>query len=211
MIPGPLAYPLAVTTGALAVTAAWAPFADPDESSALAVVALAILLYTGFQLALAFSRVPGLRPPPNGTATRLRQQHRLVSRSWLEITTPTTTVWLPIHYDPALRVFPGGPFTARPGYTTAGPLRTYPTGRPRTTEPPGRLHDNANRPNPNPPTAPSIPTRLLLDAQQSVAAPFAGLLWIYVMNGDFAAFLAATTVAATTFTWLSAIRGSDPS
>ncbi|MGW5573000.1 hypothetical protein ACWEVD_17530 [Nocardia thailandica] len=211
MILGPLAYPLAVTIGALAVTAAWAPFADPDELSALAAVAVIVLLYTAFQLALAFGRVPGLRPPELGSATRLRQQHRLVSRSWLEIGTPAGTRWLPVHYEPALRTFTGGAFTARPGVATAGGLRVYPSGRPRSTEPPGRLHDNPTRADPHPPAAPMPRTRLLLDAQQAVGAPLAGLLWVYVENGDVAAFAAATTVAAAAFTWLAAIRGSDPS
>ncbi len=53
MIPGsgrsehPLAYPLTVTFGALAVIIAWAPFADEDQHSALAAVEVGVVGESG--------------------------------------------------------------------------------------------------------------------------------------------------------------------
>ncbi|MFE3360881.1 hypothetical protein ACFXOQ_37655, partial [Streptomyces californicus] len=102
-----LTYPLAVTCGTLVVIAAWVPFADLDQVSALAVVALGVLGYTGYQLALAFGVLPSgvaARRDGRGIAAgrRVRQQHRLVSRSFLEISAGECTVWQPVFYEPAL-------------------------------------------------------------------------------------------------------------
>ncbi|MEV0682334.1 hypothetical protein AB0I35_00570 [Nocardia sp. NPDC050378] len=234
MSPRALTYPLTVTCGTLVVIAAWVPFADLDQVSALAVVALGVFGYTGYQLALAFGVVPsgvadrldrssgsavaprpgdGTRAAPRSpgevvAGRRVRQQHRLVSRSFLEMSVGGRTVWQPVFYDPALSALTPTELEISPRAILAGQTRFFPSGRARTSEPPGKLVDNPTRP-----TEPATftPTRrLILDAQSTVAAPFVGLLWVYVMNGGLPAFIGATTVAAATATWLSAIRGSDP-
>ncbi|MFD0362117.1 hypothetical protein ACFQZZ_11765 [Nocardia sp. GCM10030253] len=213
----PLAYPVTVTIGALAVCLAWAPFADPDQIAALATVALGIIGYTTYRLGIAFGR---LRNGLTGAARtigikRVRQDHRLLSRTWLEISGTGRPRWLPVYFDPALLTLTEttGEITDRSVH--ADNLRLFPSGRIRDTEPPGRLIDNPSRPDPDAPTLATDSTRpmrrLLLDAQSTVAAPFIALMWVYIDNGGFTAFVAATSVAAATTIWLSAIRGSDPS
>ncbi|MGF0314419.1 hypothetical protein [Nocardia fluminea] len=205
-----LTYPLLVTSGTLAVVAAWVPFADIDQLSALAVVALAVLGYTAYQLGLAFGVLPtGLVATGAVRGMRVRQQYRLVSRSWLEITSGDRMVWQPVFYEPALSTLTATELELTGHSIQDGNTRFYPSGRARTTEPTGKLVDNPSRPA-EPPSY-GTPRRLILDIQPAIGAPLVGLLWVYVMNGGLGAFVATTTVAAATFTWLSAIRGSDPS
>lgn len=212
----PLAYPVLTTIGALVICLAWAPFADSEQLSMLAAVGVVVLGYTALRLAVAFSapRVRGLSP---GIADckRVRQQYRLISRSWLELDADGRTRWLPVYFDPALITLQAATARIDNGALRIGNLRVYPSGSPRDSEPPGRLADNPTRPDPDGPAhaeqSDRFGRRLLLDAQSAIAAPFAGLLWVYVAGGGFAAFLGATTVAAAVATWLAAIRGSDPS
>ncbi|WP_234390658.1 hypothetical protein [Nocardia suismassiliense] len=213
----PLAYPSSVTIGALAICLAWAPFGDLDQVAALATVALGIIGYSSYRIAVALGFLAFW---PSGSArtvgvSRIRQQHRLLSRSWLEISGTGRPRWLPVYFDPALMTLTESPADLTDRTIHVAGHRLYPSGRIRTTEPPGRLIDNPSRPDPDAPTltttASRLRRRLLLDAQSTVAAPFAALLWIYVDGGSFTTFLAATCVAAATALWLSAIRGSDPS
>ncbi|CAM3938351.1 hypothetical protein NONI108955_00225 [Nocardia ninae] len=199
----PLAYPSSVTIGALAICLAWAPFGDLDQVAALATVALGIIGYSSYRIAVALGFLAFW---PSGSArtvgvSRIRQQHRLLSRSWLEISGTGRPRWLPVYFDPALMTMTESRADLTDRIIHVAGRRLYPSGRIRTTEPPGRLIDNPSR----------LRRRLLLDAQSTVAAPFAALLWIYVDGGSFTTFLAATCVAAITALWLSAIRGSDPS
>ncbi|MFC6011754.1 hypothetical protein [Nocardia lasii] len=205
-----LTYPLLVTSGALAVIAAWVPFGDIDQVSALAVVAIAVVGFTAYQLGLAFGVVPsGLVATGTVRGHRIRQQHRLVSRSWLEISSGDRVVWLPVFYDAALATLVPTELELTGKAVLDGATRFYPSGRVRTSEPPGKLVDNPSRP--SPPPQYGIGRRLILDVQPAIGAPLVGLLWVYVMGGGIGAFVGATTVAAAGFTWLSAIRGSDPS
>ncbi|WP_280379671.1 hypothetical protein [Nocardia wallacei] len=212
----PLAYPVLTTIGALVTCLAWAPFADSEQSSMLAAVGLVVVGYTALRLAVACSvpRVRGLAP---GIADckRVRQQYRLISRSWLELDVNGRTRWLPVYFDPALVTLQAATARIDGGAVRIGDLRLYPSGPLRVSEPPGRLADNPTRPDPDGPAhaerSARFGRRLLLDAQSVIAAPFAGLLWVYVAGGGFVAFIAATTVAAAVATWLAAIRGSDPS
>ncbi|MET7769181.1 hypothetical protein [Nocardia sp. NPDC005366] len=214
----PLAYPIAVTIGALAIVTAASPFGDTDQRAALVTVGVVILGYTVIRLATAYGAVPcGLGPAGTVDIARIRQQHRLVSRSWLEITAPEPigARWLPIYFDRALLTLTETAAENTGRGLRAADLRLYPSGRARTAEPPGRLIDNPSRPDPEAKALAIAATRparrLLLDAQSAVAAPFAGLLWIYIDGGGIVTFLLATSVAAATAVWLSAIRGSDPS
>ncbi|WP_280243626.1 hypothetical protein [Nocardia abscessus] len=213
---GPLAYPLIVTFGALAVCAAWAPFGTLDQVAGIGAVVLGVMGYTGYRLAVAFGVLPSWR---TGTArtvrvTRVRQQHRLVSRSWLQVEGTGRPRWLPVYFDPVLVTLTESEAQLDDRTVHVAGRRFYPSGRIRDVEPPGRLVDNPSRPDPDAPThiakATRLRRRLLLDAQSTVAAPIAALLWVYIDGGGFPAFLAATTIAAACSIWLSAIRGSDP-
>ncbi len=196
---------MSVTIGALAVCAAWAPFADPDQLGGLAAVALGVLGYSGVQLAFALGWIGGRVPA--GRVRRVRQQHRLVSRSWIEITPASGgSVWVPVFFDPALltlveREVPAG----------SAPAGLFPSGPVRRSEPPGQLVDNPSRPDPEAAARAGVGRRLVLDSQSAVAAPFAALFWVYIAGGGLGAFAAACSVAAVAALWLAAVRGSDPS
>lgn len=214
IFPRPLAYPLLISAAVVVVCLAWIPFADPDQLSALAVVVAGIVGYTAYRVAVALGRpLPKTSGPV--TVRRVRQQYRLLSRSWLELDDGERKRHLPVYFDPALIGLVESEARIRDGRIMLGRLRIYPAGRIRQTEPPGRLIDNPSRPFPDATqraaAAVRIRRRLLLDAQPAVAAPFAGLLWVYVVGGGAAAFVGASCVAAAATVWLSAIRGSDPS
>ncbi|MEN0134082.1 MAG: hypothetical protein AAGC80_02980 [Rhodococcus sp. (in: high G+C Gram-positive bacteria)] len=203
---------------ALLVCAACAPFADADQFSALVVVAAAVLGVTGYTWFAATRALPG--PGRPATVHRVRQQHRLTSRSWIEIDEEPEPRWVPVFFDPALVTMPT-PTTAtvhdvgRRCIVTWNGRRLLPSGRARRSEPPGRLIDNPSRPDPDGPVRARVAARparrLVLDAQFAVAAPFAGALWVYVAGGGLPAFAGATCVAAAVAVWLAAVRGSDPS
>lgn len=211
----PLAYPVLTTIGALVICIAWAPFADSEQLAMLAAVTLVVVLYSGFRLAVAFGVAPW-RTIPAGTfrVKRVRQQNRLLSRSWLELSSEGRTNWLPVYFDPALVGLTESDATCDATVVVNG-RRLFPSGAARDSEPQGRLIDNPTRPDPDGPSHAAASTRLgrrlLLDAQFAVVAPFAGLFWIYVAGGGVPAFAGATVVAAATATWFAAIRGSDPS
>ncbi|MBF6276100.1 hypothetical protein A9X06_30435 [Mycobacterium sp. 852002-51759_SCH5129042] len=194
---------------------AWAPFADSEQLAMLAAVALVVVLYSGFRVAVAFGVAPW-RTIPAGTfrVKRVRQQNRLLSRSWLELSSEGRTSWLPVYFDPALVGLTESDGTCDATVVVNG-RRLFPSGAARDSEPQGRLIDNPTRPDPDGPSHAAASTRLgrrlLLDAQFAVVAPFAGLFWIYVAGGGVPAFAGATVVAAATATWFAAIRGSDPS
>lgn len=208
----PLAYPALVTIGTLAITLAWVPFADPEQVAMLIAVAAVILGYTGFRFAVAVGYLPaGVREPAEVAVRRVRQQHRLESRSWLEFSVDGRNRWLPVYFEPGLVTLT--PRTAQVDGRTMSidGRRVYPSGRVRDSEPVGRLVDNPERADPEAIGRTGAWRRVLLDAQSAVAGPFAGLLWVYVAGGGVVAFVAATVVGAATATWLSAVRGSDPS
>ncbi|GAA2474552.1 hypothetical protein GCM10010198_23450 [Nocardia seriolae] len=54
----PLAYPALVTIGTLAITLAWVPFGDSEQAAMLAAVAVIILGYSGFRLAVGLGYLP---------------------------------------------------------------------------------------------------------------------------------------------------------
>lgn len=215
----PLAYPLGVTVAALVVCAAVLPFGDADQRAGAAAVAVVVLGYSAIRLAVAFGRLShGLPDEVRGTPVRrLRQQHRLVSRSWLEFGGPgqSERCWLPVYFVPKLVGLTESTARVDARHIEVAGLRMLPAGRVRDTEPPGRLLDNPLRPPPDAEqrarTANRLSRRLLLDAQPAVAAPIAALLWVYLDGGGFGAFVGAVCVAGAAAVWLTAIRGSDPS
>ncbi|MEU8895107.1 hypothetical protein [Nocardia sp. NPDC048505] len=225
----PLTYPVGVTIGALAVCAVWAPFATSSQLAALAALVAVMLGYTAFQVGLARG-VVGAGVPGPGTAAvrRVRQEHRLLSRSWLELsgfaagpdcaqssTGAGDSWWVPVFFDPALLRLTEARAELGEREIRIGGARLAPSGRARGSEPPGRLIDNPSRPDPEfatlAATSARVSRRLLLDAQPAVAAPFVALLWVYLDGGGLPAFLGACCVAFAAAVWLSAVRGSDPS
>lgn len=232
----PLRYPAAMTLVALVCCLALLPAADGQQGAVLGTVAVLVACYSTLRLVSALRPVrwPALDRTVAVRARRVRQQHRLTSRSWLELISVTAStgrtpdiVWLPVYFDPILVTLPEAEITVSDTLQiadTTGPsvdtVRLYPAGRHRTREPPGRLVDNATRADPDhadgqlvahAQRAARLRRRLLLDAQPAVAAPFVGLLWVYAAGGGAGTFLGATIVAAVTIMWLGAIRGSDPS
>ncbi|MFE3191630.1 hypothetical protein ACFXHA_21650 [Nocardia sp. NPDC059240] len=203
-----------MTIGTLAITLAWVPFADPDQMAMLGTVSLIILGYTGFRFAVASGLLPaGL---PGGQAReaavrRVRQQHRLMSRSWLEFTAAGKDLWLPVYFDPVLVALTQDTAELSGRSVHIAGQRIYPAGRVRDREPVGKLIDNPTRPDPEALRRTGIGRRLLLDAQSAIAGPFVGLLWVYSSGGGVPGFVGATMIAAAAATWLSAVRGSDPS
>ncbi|MCX5042263.1 hypothetical protein OG921_03530 [Aldersonia sp. NBC_00410] len=188
------------------------PFGNADEVAALAVVVLVVAGWTGVRLA-------GTRTDPETRPVRVRRvrvQHRLSSRSWLEMRDDERTYWLPVYFDPALIALPSPTAgTAGARVVTVDGRRFLASGRPRSTEPVGRLIDNPSRSAPDATArglaANHIGRRLLLDAQSAVGAPLLGVLWVFVAGGGIAAFAGATIVGACAAIWWSAIGGSDPS
>ncbi|AHH14943.1 putative membrane protein [Nocardia nova SH22a] len=211
----PLAYPVLTTIGALVICLAWAPFADSEQLAALAAVGLVVLAYSAFRFAVACGRVPWPTVPAGDfRVKRIRQQHRLSSRSWLECTSGGRTRWVPVYFDPVLVTMVESDASFGDTAVVSG-HHLFPAGRVRDAEPPGRLIDNPARTDPDGPTHAAAAThfgrRLLLDAQSAVAAPFIALFWIYVAGGGLPGFVGATVVAAAVALWYAAISGSDPS
>ncbi|HLS78628.1 MAG TPA: hypothetical protein VK083_17755 [Nocardia sp.] len=216
----PLAYPLGVSAAALVVCAAVVPFGDTDQRAAAAATALVIVGYTGIRLARALGSLPHGLPEQLRAGVpvrRVRQQHRLVSRSWLELAEPggPGRWWLPVYFAPELVGLAPGEARVDARRIEVGGVRMFPAGRARAAEPVGRLHDNPVRPAPDAPrrarAANRLSRRLLLDAQSAVAAPVAALLWVHLDGGGLPAFLGALCVASAAAVWLTAVRGSDPS
>ena len=204
---------------ALVVCGGFAVVADADQLSALVVVAATVLGVTGYTWFAATRS--GSEPGRPATVHRVRQQHRLTSRSWIEVRQEPGSLWIPVFFDPALITMPT-PTAAtvhdagRRRVVVWEGCRLLPSGRARRSEPPaGRLIDNPSRPDPDGPVrarAAARPARrIVLDAQFAVAAPFVGALWVYVAGGGLPAFAGATCVAAAVAVWLAAVRGSDPS
>ncbi|MEU1206503.1 hypothetical protein [Nocardia sp. NPDC005825] len=202
-----------MTIGTLAITIAWVPFADPEQVAMLIAVAAVVVGYTGFRFAVAVGLLPSGLPRGSREAVvrRVRQQHRLVSRSWLEMTVDGRNRWLPVYFEPALVLLTQENAEIGGRAVAVGGRRVYPSGRLRDSEPVGRLVDNPARPDPAALGRTGFGRRVVLDAQSAVVGPFAGLLWVYVDGGGIGAFAGATVVAAGAATWLSAVRGSDPS
>ncbi|PQP25198.1 hypothetical protein [Rhodococcus opacus] len=200
------------------VCGAFAVVADADQLSALVVVAATVLGVTGYTWFAATRS--GSEPGRPGTVHRVRQQHRLTSRSWIEVREEPGSLWIPVFFDPVLITLPTPTAATVHGVGRRRVVvwvgrRLLPSGRARRSEPAGRLIDNPSRPDPDGPLRARVAARpvrrLVLDAQFAVAAPFVGALWVYVAGGGVPAFAGATCVAAAVAVWLAAVRGSDPS
>ncbi|MGW5055223.1 hypothetical protein [Actinokineospora sp. NPDC004072] len=194
-------------------------FADADRAlGGVVFTALVALLALAYGLWLAASRTLVLRRPARKLAVRrVRVQRGLLTRSYLE-TESGPGRWIPVYFDPVLQTLPsptvveahGDPRSDRLVAVRVAGATLYPSGRVRTTEPPGRRTDNAATPD-APETVPGLGRHLRMDAPAALSAPLVGLFWAYVDGSGFPGWLAATAITAALALWLWAVRGSDPS
>lgn len=155
------------------------------------------------------------------TVRRVRVQHRMSSRGFLEVTeTDGSVSWWPVLFSTDLLALTPGAAARRAKWGGVGAFLVDPDhlvlpagrrrGRPRGTlvDAP-RLNDDDLRERRA--RFGSLRRRILLDAPAAAGAPVVGLLWVLVAGGGIAAFVAATVLAAVVAVWASAISGSDPS
>ncbi|WP_214368311.1 hypothetical protein [Pseudonocardia sp. H11422] len=195
---------------------------DGDRDGAglgfVAAVAAGTLLVAGWQL-LSRRRVLS-RPGRAASVHRVRIQHGLLTRSWLELDDGRC---VPVHPDPVLAGLPspatvllhGDPTRNRlVGATVAG-VGLAPAGRVLRTAPGGRRFDGPSTPDPDREADAArrlrLWSRLRVDTAQVVPAPVIGAVWVFVVGGGFGGFLAATAVTAAAGLFRAAVRGSDPS
>lgn len=187
----------------------------------LAVLGLLLVVVLGVDLVRVLSRARLRRRAPQVlTVRRVRQQNRLVSRSWIELVGVNPTPRFPVYFDPALVTMDS---PARVPVHGSGALRAlqvqgrwiYPSGRVRTAEPRGRLVDNPTTTGADgverARTAAPLRRSLVLDAVLMVPAPVVGLFWVFLDGGGISAWLGATLVVAATALWGAAVLGTDPS
>lgn len=208
-----LTYPVLVTGVVLGIVGlVGVVVRAPDQRSAIITAGLLVLVASVVKFTLAHHIPTGL-PTGKIPVHRIRQQHRLSSRSWLEFHRDDGTHWFPVFFDPVLLDPTATELTVTENALYLGNQRIYPAGGIRDSEPPGKLIDNPTKP--HPPSRLAAVTRprrrLLLDAQAAVAAPFAGLLWVWVLGGGMTTFLGSTCALAAIGLWISVIRGGDPS
>ena len=194
-------------------------FADADRAlSGMVFTALVATLTVGWVGWLAVSRMLLLRRPATRLAVRrVRVQRGLLARSYLE-TESTPRRWIPVHFDPVLLTLPspttveahGDPRKHRLVSVRVDGTVLHPSGRVRSTEPPGRRTDNAAHPDP-PESRPGLARQFRVDAPAALSAPLVGLFWSYIDSSGFPGWLGATAVTASLALWLWSVRGSDPS
>lgn len=195
--------------------------AADQATTHLAVLGLLLVVALGISVARVLTRARLRRLPPQVlTLRRVRQQNRLVSRSWIELVGVSPTPRFPVYFDPALVTLDS---PARLPVHGTGALRAlqlegrwvYPSGRVRTAEPKGRLVDNPTRSGADAAerarTATPLRRSLVLDAVLMVPAPIVGLFWVFLDGGGILAWLGATVVVAATALWGASVLGSDPS
>lgn len=185
-----------------------------------ALVALAVLGVSAWRL-LSRARLTR-RPATTATMRRVRVQHGLISRSWLE-TERGPRRWIPVYFDPvlvtlpspaAVRVF-GDPTVHRLVAAEVGGVLLYPSGAVARTEPRGRRRDNPAQPDEHATeraeASAAVRRQWRADAALLVPAPFVGLFWSYLDGSGASGWLGATVLTAALALWWAAIRGSDPS
>ena len=159
-------------------------------------------------------------PPRPVRVRRVRQQHRLLSRSWLEVVGAVPAQRFPVYFDPALVTLDSPAQVVVHGTGALRALRVdgrwiYPSGRVRAAEPPGQLLDNPSHPDgaARERAARSTPLRrqLQVDGVLLAPAPFVGIFWVLLDGGGILVWVAATVVTAALALWAASVQGSDPS
>ncbi|WP_143545938.1 hypothetical protein [Rhodococcus sp. 14-1411-2a] len=183
-------------------------------------MALIVLVWTGWSTACAV--LAGRSMITSTTVRRVRFQHRMRSRGYLEVHENGGRAWYPVYFHTGLlTIVPDADARAsrsilgRRAFVIEPGIVALPSGRRCSSLPPGtpldapRLNDfdlltRSDR-------FGSLRRRIMLDAPAAVAGPIIGLLWLVVDGGGFAEFVAVSLLAAITAIWWSAIGGSDPS
>ncbi|OZC78981.1 hypothetical protein CH274_16125 [Rhodococcus sp. 06-418-5] len=186
-------------------------------------VALVVLVWTGWSVACALlSGRSAQTSTARTTVRRVRFQHRMRSRGYLEVHEKTGRAWYPVYFHTGLlAIVPDAAATVsrsifgRRAFVVEPGILAVPSGRHRTSLPPGTPLDAPRLNDVDLQTRSerfgSLRRRIMLDAPAAVAGPFIGLLWLVVDGGGLAEFVAVTVLAAVTALWWSAIGGSDPS
>ncbi len=186
-------------------------------ATATVVAAAGVLVVDVLVLLTRFGRVGGgtRRTVP---IRRVKVQRGLLTRSWLELETPTPS-WLPVYFDPAL-IGLASPSVAeltgdRRVLVRVGGTTFHPAGGLRTTEPRGRRLDNPAEPDADRAAAAARPVtlrrQLRADLPVLAVAPVVGVFWALVDGTGVAGWLAVTVLVAAFGFWWAALRGSDPS
>ncbi|MEH3155705.1 MAG: hypothetical protein PGN29_10275 [Gordonia paraffinivorans] len=216
---GALRYPL----GAAAICLIAAASLVGVLGAAAVLVAVIVVGVTAWRTLPALAAVRRVRRGAGEIVSvrRVRVQHRMRSRGFLEVTESDGRItWWPIVFHPDVLALVPGAVARRAtwggaGAFLAGPdLLLLPAGRPRgrprgTLVDAPRLNDEDLRTRSARFGSPR--RRILLDTPAAVGAPVVGLLWVLVGGGGIVAFVAATALAAVVAVWASAISGSDPS
>jgi hypothetical protein len=197
---------------------------DGDAASAavsdvlfgLVAVAVVLLVVAGLTGARLVGR-PRLRRRPAATlaATHVVGRRGLLVRSWLELDTSAGLRWLPVYWAPELDRLPphtritvhGDPASARLVLPVVEGTEIWPSGRVRSREPRGGLHQAAVDPAA---TDVSLARQARADGVLPFLAPVLGLLWSYVDGSGVDGFLVATALSAVVLFWLPQLLGSDP-
>lgn len=153
---------------------------------------------------------------------RVRFEHRMRSRGYLETNRDGRREWWPVYFHTGLlSIAPDAPATmttqrgGRAAFVVEPGVLVVPAGRMTRKQPPGtpfdapRLNDDDLRSRAA--RFGSLRRRIVMDSPATVAGPVIGILWVLASGGGIGAFLATTLLAATAAVWASAITGSDPS
>lgn len=187
----------------------------------LAVLVLLAAVVVGVGLQRILTRARLRRSPPRLLRVRrVRQQHRLLSRSWIEVVGSTPVQRFPVYFDPVLVTLDSPAQVAVHGTGALRALRAdgrwiYPSGRVRTAEPKGQLIDNPSRPDAGARERAArsalLRRQLQVDGVLLAPAPFVGIFWVLLDGGGVTVWLAATFVTAALALWAASVQGSDPS
>ncbi|UOZ05128.1 hypothetical protein [Amycolatopsis sp. WQ 127309] len=186
-------------------------------ATATVVAAAGVLVVDVLVLLTRFGRV-GSGTRRTVPIRRVKVQRGLLTRSWLELETPTPS-WLPVYFSPAL-IGLATPSVAeltgdRRVLVRVGGTTFHPAGGLRTTEPRGRRLDNPAEPDAERAAAARRPVtlrhQLRTDLPVLAVAPVVGVFWALVDGTGVAGWLAVTVLVAAFGFWWAALRGSDPS
>ena len=209
--------------GAAAICVIVAASLVPVIGAVAVLVAALVVVVTAWRVIPAWvaARRVGRDQGDVVTVRRVRVQHRMRSRGFLEATEDDGRItWWPIVFHPDVLALAPGATARRAVWAGSGAflvepdLLVVPAGR-RRGRPRGviidapRLNDDDLRERRA--RFGSLRRRVLLDAPAAAGAPVVGLLWVLVSGGGVAGFVAATALAALVAVWANAISGSDPS
>ncbi|WP_128645881.1 hypothetical protein [Rhodococcus sp. BS-15] len=186
-------------------------------------VALVVLVRTGWSVGCAvLAARSATGSTTQTTVRRVRFQHRMRSRGYLEVQEKGARAWYPVYFHTGLlAIVPDADarmsksVLGRRAFVVEPGILALPSGRRRASLPPGAPLDapclNDSDLLTRSARFGSLRRRIMLDAPAAVAGPIIGLLWLIVDGGGFAEFVAVSVLAAVTALWWSAIGGSDPS